>query len=133
MVSDPKIYNPKIVTNDGDDESEDLEEGGLGTPGARPVTVPRVAGVIGGGAKVAGVPGGPRNAYVKKFNSGHTAGCTTDIAFSSKRTWISWPLAFILRSGAARHGAMVAPPGGRSPDVAVMAEKEVSMRYVARF
>ncbi len=67
----------------------------------------------------------------------------TSNIFCSKRTWISWPLAFILRSGAAaanRPGGPGAPGGpggvgaggggggGRAEDVAVMAEKEVSMR-----
>ncbi len=50
-----------------------------------------------------------------------------------KKTWISWPLAFILRSGAAANKGDGGDGGGargRAEDVAVMAEKEVSMRSV---
>jgi hypothetical protein len=43
--------------------------------------------------------------------------------YFSRRTWISWPLAFILRSGASG-----ATSSRRNEDVATLAEKEVSMR-----
>ncbi|XP_059085402.1 aromatic-L-amino-acid decarboxylase-like isoform X2 [Tigriopus californicus] len=74
MVSDPKIYNPKIV------KIKDMEADGIDEENNQP------------GRK-------------KK---------------TGKRTWVSWPLAFILRSGSNTR---------RSQDVATMAEKEVSMRF----
>lgn len=96
MVSDPKIYNPKIINiHDSEEHIDTDEEAGVDSPVQKYSRCCQFD---------------DRQRYVIRIL----------LNFLRKRPWISWPLAFILRSGAGMR---------RSEDVAVMAEKEVSMRY----
>ena len=115
MVSDPKIYNPKIVVNAGN-AGEGIDEEGESTANSDEDNEKK-NNEEANNKESGGNKPDVRKGVVRRQNG--------------RKSWISWPLAFILASGNS--------PTRRNADVATMAEKawspsptekEVSMRYM---
>ena len=115
MVSDPKIYNPKIVVNAGN-AGEGIDEEGESTANSDEDNEKK-NNEEANNKESGGNKPDVRKGVVRRQNG--------------RKSWISWPLAFILASGNSSTR--------RNADVATMAEKawspsptekEVSMRYM---
>ena len=115
MVSDPKIYNPKIIVNAGN-AGDGIDEEGESTANSDEDNEKK-NNEEANNKESGGNKPDVRKGVVRRQNG--------------RKSWISWPLAFILASGNSSTR--------RNADVATMAEKawspsptekEVSMRYM---